>query len=124
LEFFSREYAEYNDSCGQRNRFNSKTMTQEVFALLSPRAQHAASGLVAVGTIPRGLKDNFVRPQGAAFRELVASRLDGLQIGESKPIPGNSFECRQIRELSEARGFACSVHREGKSCTAWVTRMF
>ena len=115
LEFLSQEYYDY--LCGGRageSRFNRPTMTPEVFALLSPRAQHAARSLVSSAAIPRGIKPNFVRAQGNVSREQILSNLLPLQVGDVYTFSGNGHECHQVKDLAEARGFACQMGRDGR----------
>merc|ERR1712224_893451 len=92
-----------------------------VFDLLSARAKNLARGLVTDDLVPRGLKENFVRPQGRIFQEMVVDKLVAVQVGGSYEHRGNSFECRQVRQLAEARGFHCEQASSGPVCviTSW-----
>jgi len=123
LEFFSREYADHIDAVGGRGRFNRKTMTAEVFGLLSRRAQRVAQGLVTADDVPRGIKCNFVRLQGSAFREDVLAKLAALQIGDTFSHSGNGYECHQVRELGESQGYSCQLRREGSRFSVAVKRV-
>mmetsp|Transcript_67285 Transcript_67285/g.217191 ORF Transcript_67285/g.217191 Transcript_67285/m.217191 type:complete len:469 (+) Transcript_67285:59-1465(+) len=121
LEFFSREYFQHAAISGG-GRFNRKTMPAEVFGLLSPRAQRVASAVVASNAVPRGIKPNFVRPQGRIFREGILQKLAALQVADSFTFSGNGFECHEVKELAEAQGLLCRLTREGPRYVATATR--
>lgn len=118
LEFFSREYAQYNATQGHSNRFNQPTMTQEVFSLLTPRAKRVVSGLVATGPVAGGINRNFVKLQGQALRDDLFQKLSRLQMGETFSYRGRGYECQMVKDIAEARGMLCQV-RNGTAIVRW-----
>lgn len=123
LEFFSNEFAAHvaNDGGGRTTR---PTMTPEVFQSLSLRARQVCKHLVSSVAVPRGVKSNFVRPQGKIFREGVLSRLAAVQIGRDFHFSGNGFECRIVMDLAKDKGFDCRLQRRGPRSTVVAHRTF
>jgi len=122
LEFFSREYAAHVTREGGGGRCTRPTMTPEVFQALSPRARQVCKHLVSSAAVPRGIKSNFVRPQGRVFREDVVSKLAATQVGHAFCFTGNGFECGIVMDLAKAKGFCCKMQRRGPQSTVTAHR--
>ena len=124
LEFFSSEYTHYVEMASDNNRFSKKTMPQSVFLCLSDRAKKVARDVVLWGedTVSRGIKLNVVHPQGSAYRKIVNDQLSALKVGETTKITGNGYEWRQVRLISEDLDYDFHMVKEGRFCTAYVTR--
>jgi len=121
LEFFSREYAG-NIALDGGGRFQRRTMTQEVFAALSPRARLVCEDLVSYTGVPQGIKPGFVRPQGRVFREGIRLELAKTQAG-GRPFvfSGNAFECRIVMDLAKDQGLDSEFQRQGLRRMSTVT---
>ena len=120
----SKEYAKYINNMNSKSRFTAKTMPPDVYNMLSQRAKQVVCDVVAWGQdiIPRGMKPGFVKPQGSAYRELIDQQLANLRFDETATIPANSYECHEIRKISRHYGYSFGMERNGKTCTAYVTR--
>jgi len=125
LEFFSIEYQRHLEETHHRGRFTAKCMPKEVFQLLSPRAKKVAADLVALdsSSVPRGVKANFVQPQGRALKEQLNKILNDLPIGGTYVFSGSSHQCYQAQDIvSGMPGFNACIAHQGRGMQVFCSR--
>ena len=87
-----------------------------VYNLLSPRAQKVAENVMTTKMVPRGLKANFVRPQGRILLELVEKKLASENVYVHR---GNGKECFEIQKFANARGWKFTQTFSKGQITVW-----